>query len=1313
MFPRRLTQLFDDNKKSYEALVQLRNPGPELSHLHLKLRIQKDRLIAWGIQWSDRSTAAQTGDIDQSLDRAGISDLVASIMGSIRELLDEAESLQPQQETANIPRVLGGKKVAFSSNNDMGEGEWSSANIRRLEEILKDLTTSIDTLCDLSRSKVEGVGSPDDGGSSTGWKPSNEQYHSNTPTPALPPRRNTAKKARSPSPDQPPGTNDLTDLAYIDRSLLRQRSAQGRSSTSPPSYESIAAGSENRAVAYFSIPASRDESSETSQSQIAMPVLLDYRQGVPGRERGKSHPDKARFEELLLALLKFPASKPSVYTGIMKLSGWTMDVPKSRCAFIYEIPAGEQTPNVRVEDVQPRSLLSFLQNGGDADSNNMPSLENRLKLAHNVALSVLHLHEINVTHRNVSSNNFLFFIDRRTLVTQDRIWKGSIIRRPYLTGFHQSGNSTSSVENDMQFTGLYHHPALGSEGGCSYSFVHDYYSLGLILLEIGLWMPIGKFWKSRYSLWDFKSRLQDIYLKKLAAKCGEGYMNAVLACLTAADGLDHQDERAQASGPDQLARFKIAVVDPLERCCRLDKNTEPMMFSHVDESIEGKALAEPTGPAEEQTQLDNPSSLGEFDRSRESIGTILAGNQTAIIRAMVDSPKVRVWSHELPALYSKYWTTTMFPKLERILRKALSRWESYTIDLFMAGKDPDTARPTVYMECTSTSKCQRILRHLNKDLRLFEIKVASGQVVRSKAGKKKKKGGKKNTEAHKSVTGASGEDSYHDLNPHYQDKPNCGASIGAYLNGTHLPPVTFGGAVLVNGEPYGMSVHHMLEDEEEIESGLEDRLDLQRSMASRTSDMKIESDSMIDLRERFRGLYPVEVSEDAESEDTATTGYACSEASSQVLSNDPLPRAVYPFEIPDDDLEFDDANEDDPVNDFWLSPNFDTASLESDDDEEYDLGDTAGILPGYGSSLIVTQPALDDVREGFFPSADDVDSEHLSSHSLGYIHASSGLRRARDADALIHEIDWALIKINPDRLPPCLGPFPSHISDSPSYHYSQHKSSVGILPSAELASRSVHSHTRTSGLFARGTILPSMRLVRMPGRVSPSHSWQVRGSFGGGGDSGAWVFDDSTGAVCGHVLAYSDRSGVAYIAPMDVMLADMERVLGQRVGLPGSLPLKEVSGRVSEFLATPVSIGSKPDKPRLRKDSSIGYFPPITSVSSNGDFTTAVEAAYDEAYATSSTKSKDSFVPSHLGGSGKGRSRLPVPTGGSAPSILSPVFPTSPPVMKIKRKEVAASPSPPVPGGRAQSSSSTTKAPLVDGQLLEGIGLGVRAMSRV
>ena len=55
------------------------------------------------------------------------------------------------------------------------------------------------------------------------------------------------------------------------------------------------------------------------------------------------------------------------------------------------------------------------------------------------------------------------------------------------------------------------------------------------------------------------------------------------------------------------------------------------------------------------------------------------------------------------------------------------------------------------------------------------------------------------------------------LNPFHQKRPLCGASIGGF-NGEHLPPVSYGGVILVDDEHYGMSVHHLLDNPSDDES---------------------------------------------------------------------------------------------------------------------------------------------------------------------------------------------------------------------------------------------------------------------------------------------------------------------------------------------------------------------------------------------------------------------------------------------------------------------------------------------------------------
>lgn len=44
--------------------------------------------------------------------------------------------------------------------------------------------------------------------------------------------------------------------------------------------------------------------------------------------------------------------------------------------------------------------------------------------------------------------------------------------------------------------------------------------------------------------------------------------------------------------------------------------------------------------------------------------------------------------------------------------------------------------------------------------------------------------------------------------------------------------------------------------------------------------------------------------------------------------------------------------------------------------------------------------------------------------------------------------------------------------------------------------------------------------------------------------------DNASGRVCAHVLAWCPRNNIAYIAPMEVLLNDIEHTLGVKVTLP-------------------------------------------------------------------------------------------------------------------------------------------------------------------
>ena len=1202
--------MFADTKQSYENVVQIQDPDSQSSSIYRKLRIQKDRLVAWGLEWCD-SNAASAGDIDGSLDRAGISDLVASIMSSIKGLLDEAELIR-SPKTLHIPRTYPSEKGLGMKHK---EHQWTSDELTRLDDIVKDLTTSIDTLCDLSRSQRVLRHHPDYLGSSekdpapkaspavsTKTDPIWTKQDSKSvetlraPISASVPRYQFQNDKywyivecvledgrqwelsrsyedfydfqiallqkfpieagqRAPFtrilPYMPGPVAKITDHisngrceslnAYVkelltlsshiskcqlvqqlfkprvgdfERDLNQSRDSDHSSSpfsveergilasthihpkqlrlsdssvlpgSSPPPYESVAAGTE-RVLGFLKAPQSLHRSTNASIGFAdEIPILVEYGSIHDVDSVTGKLPALDRYEELCSVLDNYADGNESYEKGTLKLLGWSVDPRQHRYAFIYELP--KPSLDMVIPMSKPNtaySLLSFLQHAADTDSNNMPGLEDRYRLAFKLAGGMLHLHAKGSTHRNVNSNNVLFFSnDPNTTSANRQPWKEGLIRHPYLTSFDQCRDDINNMPQEPMLENIYRHP--GTERGqrSAYRPAHDLYSLGLIFLEIGLWMPLSRFCKLRYTRADLKSRLQSIYAKKLAAKCGRGYMHAVEYCLEAADEAhDNSDLLSQYQQYHDTSRkgdsrvqmdFYWKVVKPLERCCMIEEPEVSEALQHPP--IAATALGRQDASVQPRSTLSADGSRPYKYQARQELEAIPVPETAAVVETE-SSPtppqrRFRIWSYELPTAHLKYWNSTMFPQLEGILAKVIDRWESCSIDLCMTGDTPEVARPTIYMICTSTEKARKALRYVNRDKRLFDIKVVKGQISRSKAGKKKRKRALKKSKPAGNSSVAAKETiatEYQVMNLHHQQRPSCGASIGAFRDNEHLPPVSFGGTVLVDGNAYGMSVHHML-DNDEIDLGFDDSMELARSMAPQIDDTLLK----------------------------------------HTWCPDEPPETLYPFEITEDEDDgYGSSTEDDES---WL---FDGSSQDASsrteshdgDDDDVAMGDWPGVAPGRGEDLIITQPAIDDVDDRFFPNEDDKDEEHLSSHTFGHVYASSGIKRT-SKDNVKHEVDWALIKVNEERLRDqnlvvggrrhCKLEDTQHAAgDSPSAD-TEDSYPCRVMSSDYLGGLQVHALGRTSGLQT-GYILPAMSLIKMPGRTSFSHSWQVAGGFGG------------------------------------------------------------------------------------------------------------------------------------------------------------------------------------------------------------------------
>lgn len=1124
---RRLTKMYTDTKTSCESVATAprANDDPELVALHRQYRTQKDRLLAWGLDWSD-SNAAQPNDIDESLTEAGFSDVVASVMSSIQEILNEAERLQHGDTAPALPRKTG---ADLPPKEDLTvKAHWTEDDIKRSYTLLNDLTSCIDTLYDLSQSRRNmsmNMAMADQPGKVKGRSQTTVPKESKISKDTLrsmsvdskltTPTRDFVQspvgtKAQTTSPVQeqlgvsnisgfgshPSAIHESSQISQslsdsltstqhllIDRSALQLSGASH--AQSPPPYEQVAESANSRIIGRIQTSATPFLTSLTKESTI--PILVEFTPMLLESQNSVTIPNAHRLDKQHRALDRLVENSRVSHLGLLRFLGYYLDMANARYAFVYQMPIDYfpflSNPSNLLKELKPKTLVSLFHSGDEHQDIPVPTLESRFRLAYNLLLAVLHLRSQNFVHGNINSSNILIFPGLNNS-SQDEI--GGLIedlRHPYLTSLAQfSGNDQTP---EPLSSSIYRHPddkrVLDDEAAWAY----DLYSLGLVLLEIGLWAPISRLWKMKYNNAMFKQRIENVYIKKLASKCGNAYLHVVQLCLDAPNFLLSTEPMAdlalrvpnvfayptlEFAEPDSQfafsANFIYTMSKIIYRCCAIDIFSPPPT-ADLDDCLPlalGRDLESEPLPMHSSLYETTESSV---KRDLETQAVQNVSTDSKVSQNLNDSTEKKVKKRTLKKLTNvdipqddlNHWNFYTMPKLSKLLQKIFKdSLESCTATLMMTGESPETAKTTICVTCSNVKKVRAILKKYFEMEQDWDLIVLRGDVTRSKVPNRRRR------KPHCSSPVNSIEPAFAQsgLNPHYQQKPLCGASIGAFINEEHLPPVSYGGAILVDGMPFGMTVHHMLEAPSDDEDDDEDNdfdEDLPRSSANWDSGMAMTND-----------------------QDFAYTW--C----------DNEPDTHFEIELSDDEDD-DDTSED--LGDFYLSDD-DSSDDEYDYDDVASIGDTAGVDPEDEPRLVVTQPAIDDVHEDFFPSVEDRDDEHLASHSLGYVHASSGLRRWT-RKGIKHEIDWALISLHDSRMDARNFIVGGAARNGNPGQERSHEAPIHLNKVArveELSGLNVQCCGRTSG-YQRGTISPALSLVKLHGRQSFSSSFAVNGNFGG------------------------------------------------------------------------------------------------------------------------------------------------------------------------------------------------------------------------
>ena len=253
----------------------------------------------------------------------------------------------------------------------------------------------------------------------------------------------------------------------------------------------------------------------------------------------------------LAALLNADNKPPSLH--VPHCLGYFADDWHPRVGFVFEYGAC----------TLPWSLQEVLR-GGD-----IPYVGDRFKLAHDLSLSVCILHSAGWLHKGLRSENIIFSSPASPISVPPRL------SQPLLLGFEYARPNmltafSETIDNVGPQALLYRHPqSIDAESRPRNRFEtsDDVYSLGVILLEIGLWCRVEEL----YAAGDydgpldprFRKHLLHDYTPQLGRKMGKIYMDSVSACLSG--HYANTDQGAEGTGSNEQEKFYWTVVNPLSK----------------------------------------------------------------------------------------------------------------------------------------------------------------------------------------------------------------------------------------------------------------------------------------------------------------------------------------------------------------------------------------------------------------------------------------------------------------------------------------------------------------------------------------------------------------------------------------------------------------------------------------------------------------------------------------------------------------------------------------------------------------------------
>jgi hypothetical protein len=206
--------------------------------------------------------------------------------------------------------------------------------------------------------------------------------------------------------------------------------------------------------------------------------------------------------------------------------------------------------NMPKECSWPQSLRNLLLSQVDC------SLSYKISLAKQLAMSINYVHVLDFVHKNVRPETVLIFQSNGQV---------SQLGQLFLLGFkafRSADSKTLRLGSSAWEEDIYQHPdRQGSNPDADHIMQHDIYSLGVCLLEIGLWKSfVNSQNYTHLSVEDglLKDQYTTLAKEKLPTRMGEKYTQVVVNCLSCLDATnkDFGDESEFEDGDGILIGVK-------------------------------------------------------------------------------------------------------------------------------------------------------------------------------------------------------------------------------------------------------------------------------------------------------------------------------------------------------------------------------------------------------------------------------------------------------------------------------------------------------------------------------------------------------------------------------------------------------------------------------------------------------------------------------------------------------------------------------------------------------------------------------------